>query len=454
MSFADTTPILALAPYQTSMSTLSAQQQNLQQFPQHVSNPPGQTVDYFFNYLSVLTNVSQYFVDQTRNDANFNTLNTYVRTLILHLRSIRQAVNAKYADNPRWSSPILPYPGYAANNAVNSGGNPFNVATFKLIATAGSSWFAFYPVYWWLRGLNNEVVNSSAQINHYTYDFLVSTSVTLVPIGGGAPTTQSVAQWIQDDFATLEIEYENSPQYTQRTNASSTYNLLVSVVDGVTIASGDIIDRIPITYLLAPLTNTVLGTGSEAINLINSSPLVIFIILGGLLFNTLTSISPALDKLSPLYDASGNYVFETAALKVATATTTYTTLLSTVASTITVTPDDGDVTKTPLSVDVFYKAQTYTLKNARTSSVDLNRINGSLVPTLNRVKQLWSTYQTVASSIQSSSAYGNYSTSFKNAIQAVVANTSITTDLTLAVDSFDSQLDIHYSRWSQNLTNI
>ena len=459
MSITDLTPVLGLAPYQNSFNILGASQQNLQQFPQHVSNPPGQTVDYFFNVFSLLQNLTSYAINQTNNDPSFTSLNADLNIFLSILQSILNAVSAKYATNPRWSSPIVPYPGYAANNAVNSGANPFNVSSVNSTTAYGGqsqqNYGPFYIFFWWLSAIHQETQNSSSQVNHYTYDFLTSTTSSAVDFSATAQT-YTVVQWIDVAYTNFYSNYyQSSPQWLNRNTDSSLYFLLDQVVSAITVATGEAVDRIPLFYLLAPyVTSSPFGSASEAASYKTSAPLVVFVIFSGLLYNTLTSVSPALNKISLLHDAAGNYVFEVAASKISDVLATYTTLLSNVNKYIALNPTGGDVTTTPLSIPLFYLGTTYTVKSGRTSAVDLNRIDGSLIPTLKRIKELWLLVQSLATTISASTAFGSYNGNFQSAINAVIADSNILPWILQAIASFNTQLDIHYSRWSQNLTNI
>jgi hypothetical protein len=470
MSFANI-PTTALAPYQNSFSQFGATQQNLQQFPQHVSNPPGQTVDYFFNFVSYLSNTTLDLVNSCLGVSS----TTYTNTAIIQayasafqniLQSINAAVSDKYASNPKWSCPILPFPGYAANNAVNSGTNPLNIgAVLNFSQQAGytstaSYVAAFYIFYWWLYALYSETVNSSSQVNHYTYDFLINVQVTATDYDTTLKT-KSVATWIAESFALFDSIYNGTyvgsnapfPQYTADGTLAPIFETLLLTV---TIATADVTDRIPILYLLSPYdaSSSAAGnaTGATAIN--TEGPLSLFVIFLANLYNTLSSISPALNKITTLYDANGHYVFEIAASQMALVLDQVYNYSAQVQSTIVYPSSTGNTALSPLSNQSFFTALTYTTKNARVSSVDLNRINGSLVPTLTRTLQVWTYVQYLATQISVSAYFAGYNTDFKTVITNIIADTTIATEVQTAIASFNDQLDVHYSRWSQNLTNI
>ena len=456
-------PTTPLAPYQNNFALLGAPQQNLQQFPQHLSNAPGQTVDYFFNVMGLLLNLTSAIANAPTSPTAVVVACTTFQTVV---SAIIAQVSTSFTSDPKWSSPILPYPGYAANNSVNSGSAPFNEVAYQVTknvigapstTTSGGNATdpsVFYIFYWWLTALKNELDAELSQVNHFTLTYLAEIDVTV------GPTTKTVDQWINDSWTGFNTLYELLPQYASRSTAGSgsLYTLINTVVNGpVTISVTDLVDRIPLPILFTP--TTAQQSSSQLNDLIGASPIYMTIITSGLLYNTMSSVVPAFQKITPLYDPKTSlYVFEVAAGKVKDAFAVLTPLVSAFNTAVCSTVLVNGLT-VPTSVAQFYYCTTYTSKKARESSVDLNRISGSIIPTLTRLKQLFALVQALAT-IALSNTVGTNTTpvstnaAYNASLNGFIGNTSFALLIDEAIASFADQLDIHYSRWSQNLTNI
>jgi hypothetical protein len=453
-------PTTPLAPYQNNFALLGAPQQNLQQFPQHLSNAPGQTVDYFFNVMGLLLNLTSAIANAPTSPSTVTAACGVFQTVV---SAIIAQVSIAFTADPNWSSPILPYPGYAANNSVNSGSAPFNETAYQVTKnvigansttnsggnTADPS--VFYIFYWWLTALKNELDAELIQVNHFTWSYLAEIDVTV------GVTTKTVKQWIDDSWNSFNVLYETLPQYST-TDGTSLYTLITAVVNGpVTISVTDLVDRIPLPILFAPVAT--LKSSSELNSFITAAPIYMLIIISGLLYNTMSCIVPAFQKITPLYDPkTGDYVFEVAAGKVKDAFAVLTPLVSDFNSTV-VSAVLGNANTVPTSVSQFYYSSTYTSKKARESSVDLNRISGSIIPTLTRLRQLFALVKNLAGIAKGNTSGTNTCPISPNApyvasLNGFINNLSFASLIDDAIASFADQLDIHYSRWSQNLTNI
>ena len=443
-------PTTALAPYTTSFSLLAAPAQNLQQFPQSVSNAPGQTVDYFFNVLSVLLNLSQ----EIQNSST-GSVNTFATEAVGILTAIIDNVQTAFAKEYQWSSPILPYKGWAANNCVQSATNPLNVSGIASTLTgatdsSGSVAALTYILYYYLYAFNTEVKNLSIQINQYTYAHLVTNTP---PFSYNGSPVQSVAEWINYLFSQLIVQMPTS--FFDATQ--SAFPLIeASIFNNVLTATVETLEHIPLYFLTYPQgpstsnSSTYTTLTAEVSNIL----LIIFI---GLLYNTFSAITPALSKVDMLYDPKTHeYIFDTAASSIAAAFSAFASLAGPVNQTVTQT--GANPGQNALTTKQFSYAITYTQKSSRTSSVDVNRIDGSLVPTLTRVLQLWNVVVALANEVLSPGS-PTYNSEYINAVTALTtpaANTAVADNIQAAIDSFAAkgQLNIHYSRWSQNLTNI
>lgn len=460
-------PTTPLAPFVNTASVLAAPNQPLQQFPVNLSNPPGQTVDWFFNVLSVIYNL---LIRLQSSASNTTDVAAYATDSIQIIQSIYNQVQTSYAFNSQWSVPLVPFKGWAANNTVNSGNNSLNIKGIvdSIPPSAGSAGLGSsiaFLLYYWLYAFHTETSNANLQINHYTFNLLSEIQVQAYDYNG-VEVTQSVALWIQLMTQQLQaqITLQNSPPWDQffaSQVGGSAYEYIKPVLDTVTIGTTEILTRIPPPFLLSPYTGLVSDYESNIANAAHL-PLILLVIFINTFYNNLTAIASALNKISILRDPQTNVlVFEQASTNVQNAlqllygTKGYLTNLT-----------ENIVTlyyNSPLDNQKYGYATAFTTKSARTSSVDANRINGSLVPTLNNVLQLWQVTQYFAQQIQDYGSSGSvvcsppfnaYTSEFQKSIQDIVSDTSITTSLQTAITSFDSQLYIHYSRWQQNLSNI
>ncbi|NDE17941.1 hypothetical protein EBZ80_23750 [bacterium] len=449
MSLANLLPTTSLAPYSTSFSLLAAPAQNLQQFPQHVSNAPGQTVDYFFNVLSVLLNLSQTILNSAPSGS---TLAAYATEAVGILGAIIDHVQVTFAKEYQWSSPILPYKGWAANNCVQSATNPLNVSGISttLAASSGENDVTAltYILYYYLYAFNTEVQNLSIQINQHTYAHLVNNTPAF-SYNGSAP--ESVSFWVDklttDLAAILPAKFFNTIYSPFPLIQSSVFNIIQT-------ATVETLEHIPLYYLTYP-QGPARTSAATYTTLVSEGSVILLIIFLGLLYNTFSAITPALNKVDTLYDPKTHeYIFSAAAGNIAHAFATFSSLAGPVNTSVT---KEGDASNA-LSTKQFSYAITYTQKSARTSSIDVNRIDGSLVPTLKRLLQLWQSVRAIAQEVltlaPSKPAYNStFIADVTNLITGAPSD-SITKDIQDAIDSFSGQLNIHYSRWSQNLTNI
>lgn len=440
-------PTTALAPYTTSFSLLAAPAQNLQQFPQSVSNAPGQTVDYFFNVLSVLLNLSQ----EIQNSST-GSLNTFATDAVGILTAIIDNVQAAFAKEYQWSSPILPYKGWAANNCVQSATNPLNVSGISSTLTSAATdsvAFLSYILYYYLYAFNTEVKNLSIQINQHTYAYLVNNTPSFSYNGSG---NESVAYWV--NYLTEGLATILATPPSAFFNSDQPFPLIAtSVFANVLTATVETLEHIPLYFLTYPQGTTSSSSSTYSMLKAEASNILLIIFIG-LLYNTFSAITPALSKVDTLYDPKTHeYIFDTAASSIAAAFSAFASLAGPVNQTVTQT--GANPGQNALTTKQFSYAITYTQKSSRTSSVDVNRIDGSLVPTLTRVLQLWNAVVALANEVLSPGS-PTYNSDYITAVTALTTDTTVAPAIQAAIDSFAAkgQLNIHYSRWSQNLTNI
>jgi len=457
-------PTVALAPYVNTFSLFGNPSQGLQQFPQHLSNPPGQTVDWFFNVLTVLINLSTLLKTATTNVPTYVSYYTYATTTIDILKKIVSTVSSNYSNNERWSSPILPNKGYAANNTVNSGYNPLNVRSIRDSSGTTIDQIAGL-LYYWLYFFNSEVsaLNKTQQINHYTYEFLVNNVVTATDYSS-TTLSQDVSFWINSATTTLAtIINTNYSSFFGTPSSGSAWSIIQEIFTAVNVCPVDAVERIPLAYLLSPKPVTQGGSGADYTSVSKLATIVLLEVFAGTLYNNLSAITPALTKISSLYDPQTlTYVFDQAATSIQSAFTKISTYLENLNKAIVYNTVNTTLIVSPLSTDDFAFATTYTTKGSRTSSVDLNRIDGSLVPTLYHQQNYFIALQNLANYIiTNDTTYSavapdpTYPSDFKTALVDIQTDSAnVLGDFSTAISSFNSQLSIHYSRWSQNLTNI
>lgn len=457
-------PTTGLAPYATSFSLLAAPAQNLQQFPQHVSNAPGQTVDYFFNVISVLIGLNQTLI----NNESGAALTGYATNAISILTAITASVQTYFAGKFQWSSPILPYKGWAANNAVQASLNPINFTGLEqslALAGAAKTILLSFVLYFYTYAFNKEVSLAGSQINYHTYEYLVN-SPNVTVAGVPAPTTRSVTAWISYLESSLQTAITSTPGglgtiFFGTSSATTLAPIQNTILDVITVATVETLEHIPLYYLMWPQPSSS-SSATTYNNLQSEAAVILIIIFAGLLYNSFSAISPALEKVYSLYDPNTlQYIFDTASDNIKNAFTAFTPLVKALNSSATNGGTNG--IGNPLTGQQFSYAITYTQKSARTTSVDINRIDGSLVPTLTRLLQVWQAVQALATYIAGKDNYTvandqQWNQAFRYAISGIQGDTSISGYIQAAITSFGptekNQLGIHYSRWSQNLTNI
>jgi len=369
-----------------------------------------------------------------------------------------------YYSNPAWSSNAPPYRGWASDNPVNTSISQLNTFLDSLVPSAKCE--VIRILYFNIFAFSTELANADLQINQYTYKFLTNVPV-LAPLYAGGYATMSVSDWFNNPsegilyWITTVLE-STDPTFSDTSLSNAYYTLYPYINQLITLVpteSLEIVSRILYKFLIAPASaSSSDGGASDLVGTQLQFSVSELIIFGGLLFNSLMAVENSLHKAQNLYDANtAVFPFTDCYDYIELASNYYSPLFTSLTDNVV----SNIASRSALSSPNYWNVLVHTTPSARTSSVDINRIPGSLIPTLNFLRNVSSAVEQLSTWVLSNPgssvpATDLYSPDFITAVTAIQSNiaTQVTANIQNAINSMASQTSVHSARWNQDLNAI
>jgi len=481
--------------YQTNQSIATQGAQAVNQFSSWFSNTPGQTVQHIFNTLVLLRKLTQWTithnvsgtvtntsfpVDCTDNCATYQTWAQWMLAVVL---KCIKASKTNFYNNPTWSCNAPPYRGWASEGSVNTYNTVINPYLDTIITSSNSTDIGRI-IYYYVYAFAIELANPDLQINRYTFKFVTNVAVSAPNYDNTSIVTQTMSEWFNNaDVQTGLLSFTEGfltvadPSFALTGTPNSQYSIapyITQLLTSCPTCTVEVVDRTPLYFLIAPLTTS--SSDGNSITLLSYSiqySIELFLILSGLLYNIIISIESALTRSQNLTDSYGTPVFQEAAMFMTEAAGAFTLLITLINDSIV----SSNASLSAVSAPKYWQLLSYTTPSPRIGSCDINRIPGSIIPTLQFCYHMCEVIYTLSGPgyIQSTDPIDwktLYVCDFQCAVVKVHGSGDIgasctcsyppmTPDITIVqsliqqtIDSLASQTDVHYGRWNQNLNAI